>query len=165
MAQIQQKGFTIVELLIVIVVIGILAAIVIVAFNGVQNRANDTTVRNDLKNISKQMELWRVDQSDGSYPKTTNDLTTMGMKLSKNAYETAGNNLTFCIDNSLSTPAYAVIARSKSGNGIYYTSTGSGNLASWSGTAQVNCLAAGVEANSPGWRTWGYSSSAWNLGI
>lgn len=36
------RGFTIVELLIVIVVIGILAAIVIVAFNGVQNRAKNT---------------------------------------------------------------------------------------------------------------------------
>ena len=35
----QQRGFTIVELLIVIVVIGILAAITIVAFNGVQNKA------------------------------------------------------------------------------------------------------------------------------
>ncbi|MDN5275377.1 MAG: Fimbrial protein [Candidatus Saccharibacteria bacterium] len=33
------KGFTIVELLIVIVVIGILAAITIVAYNGIQNRA------------------------------------------------------------------------------------------------------------------------------
>ena len=37
------RGFTIVELLIVIIVIGILAAIVIVAFNGVQQRANNTS--------------------------------------------------------------------------------------------------------------------------
>lgn len=38
----KNAGFTIVELLIVIVVIGILAAITIVSFNGVQNRAKDT---------------------------------------------------------------------------------------------------------------------------
>ena len=37
----QQHGFTIVELLIVIVVIGILAAITIVAYNGIQNRATN----------------------------------------------------------------------------------------------------------------------------
>jgi prepilin-type N-terminal cleavage/methylation domain-containing protein len=41
----KQRGFTIVELLIVIVVIGILAAITIVAYNGVQTRAeNNKTV-------------------------------------------------------------------------------------------------------------------------
>lgn len=39
----QNSGFTIVELLIVIVVIGILAAITIVAYNGVQQRARDMT--------------------------------------------------------------------------------------------------------------------------
>ncbi|RYZ85786.1 MAG: prepilin-type N-terminal cleavage/methylation domain-containing protein, partial [Moraxellaceae bacterium] len=42
------SGFTIVELLIVIVVIGILAAIVIVGYQGVTKRANDTAVRSDL---------------------------------------------------------------------------------------------------------------------
>ena len=39
----QSKGFTIGELLIVIVVIGILAAIVIVSFNGIQTRATNTS--------------------------------------------------------------------------------------------------------------------------
>lgn len=41
-ARSKQPGFTIVELLIVIVVIGILAAITIVAYNGVQQRASNT---------------------------------------------------------------------------------------------------------------------------
>lgn len=43
-----KSGFTIVELLIVIVVIGTLAAISIVAYNGIQDRARNTTVENDL---------------------------------------------------------------------------------------------------------------------
>ena len=38
-------GFTIVELLIVIVVVGVLAAISIVAYSGVSNNANDTAVK------------------------------------------------------------------------------------------------------------------------
>jgi len=47
-----KHGFTIVELLIVIVVIGILAAITIVAFNGIQQRANKVTLSSDLKNVA-----------------------------------------------------------------------------------------------------------------
>jgi len=57
----QQTGFTIVELLIVIVVIAILAAISIVAYNGIQKRARDTTRKSDLASIAKAVQLYGVD--------------------------------------------------------------------------------------------------------
>lgn len=63
-----RSGFTIVELLIVIVIIGILAAITIVAYNGIQNRALTTTLQSDLTNASRQMEIANV--TNGSYPTT-----------------------------------------------------------------------------------------------
>lgn len=62
----KQKGFTIVELLIVIVVIGILAAIVIVAYNGVQGKARDSARIAKVKSIAKAIELYYVD--NGTYP-------------------------------------------------------------------------------------------------
>ena len=62
----KQTGFTIVELLIVIVVIGILAAIVIVAFNGIQGRALETTAKSTLSSAAKVMETHKI--MDGSYP-------------------------------------------------------------------------------------------------
>lgn len=55
------KGFTIVELLIVVVVISILAAITIVAFNGVQQRARDAQRVSDLRNIKGAMLRWSID--------------------------------------------------------------------------------------------------------
>lgn len=56
----KQTGFTIVELLIVIVVIGILAAITIVAYNGIQNRARDTQRRSDIAQIKKALQAYNV---------------------------------------------------------------------------------------------------------
>ena len=61
-----QRGFTIVELLIVIVVIGILAAIVIVAYNGIQTRARDTSRDNAIATLKKTIEVYKT--LNGSYP-------------------------------------------------------------------------------------------------
>jgi general secretion pathway protein G len=68
-----KSGFTIVELLIVIVVIGILAAITIVAYNGVQTRARDNQRYSDVKTIVKALELYKVD--NGRYPPTPSTTT------------------------------------------------------------------------------------------
>ena len=60
----QYSGFTIVDLLIVIVVIAILAAITIVAYNGVQQRGRDTVRKNDLVQIAKLLRLYEIDNGD-----------------------------------------------------------------------------------------------------
>lgn len=61
------SGFTLVELLIVIVIIAILAAITIVAYNGIQNRANDSRRMSDLEAMNNALALYKAD--NGSYPK------------------------------------------------------------------------------------------------
>jgi prepilin-type N-terminal cleavage/methylation domain-containing protein len=68
--QIKQRhaGFTIVELLIVIVVIGILAAITIVAYNGIRHRSNIAKSQSDLKGMQRLLALYHAD--NGSYPNT-----------------------------------------------------------------------------------------------
>lgn len=63
----KQYGFTIVELLIVIVVIAILAAITVVAFNSVSKRAQFSSMKSDINAIKKELELYKVD--NGSYPR------------------------------------------------------------------------------------------------
>lgn len=66
--QIKSRGFTIVELLIVIVVIAILAAITIVAYNGIQNRANTTAAQAAASTVAKKAEAFHTSSDVGVYP-------------------------------------------------------------------------------------------------
>lgn len=64
------SGFTIVELLIVIVVIAILATITIVAFNGVQQRAMNTAMKANVSSIAKVIRLYHA--ANDLYPRNAN---------------------------------------------------------------------------------------------
>jgi len=72
----KQTGFTIVELLIVIVVIGILAAITIVAYNGVQANAKDASLKTTIEQLQKAVELYNAQY--GNYPITSASPLTNG---------------------------------------------------------------------------------------
>ncbi len=66
----KQKGFTIVELLIVIVVIGILAALVVNTFSGIQQKARNTERQTDIKAIHGQLEAYYAQEN--VYPTLAN---------------------------------------------------------------------------------------------
>lgn len=76
-----QKGFTIVELLIVIVVIGILAAITTVAYNNVQERARVASANADLALLNKAIRAARVNAD-------------------KHLFGVTGSNCTRCFDQA-----------------------------------------------------------------
>ena len=68
------KGFTIVELLIVIVIIGILAGISIVAYTGMQERSRNMAIERAVSDYVKALGVYRTEY--GTYPTTTS--TCMG---------------------------------------------------------------------------------------
>lgn len=68
-----QKGFTIVELLIVIVIIGILAAITIIAYNGITQRANTSSAQSAANAAISKAEAFNAET--GAYPTKTSDMT------------------------------------------------------------------------------------------
>ena len=66
----KQSGFTIVELLIVIIVIGILATLVLVTFTGVQQKARNTQRQTDIKAVASHLETYNA--NNAMYPTTAN---------------------------------------------------------------------------------------------
>lgn len=66
----KQEGFTIVELLIVIIVIGILAGLVIATFTGIQQKARNTERQTDIKTLHGQVEAYFA--QNGKYPSLAN---------------------------------------------------------------------------------------------
>src|SRR5680860_466898 len=72
-----KHGFTIVELLVVIVVIGILAAITIVSYTGISGKATVASLQSDLTNASRQLKLFQASEASGNYP-TANNCPTPG---------------------------------------------------------------------------------------
>src|SRR5665647_2352154 len=103
-----RRGFTVVELLIVIVVIGILAAITIVAYNGIQQRARVAVLQSDVKNASNQLGIDNV--INGTYPASTAAANGgQGLKASPGTtwqytYTSAGNS--YCITGANSSVSY-----------------------------------------------------------
>jgi len=93
-----QRGFTIVELLIVVVVIAILAAITIVAYNGIQNRAKQSAAQSLVSQANKKILAYAIQNTD-LYPV---DLATAGI--------TDTQGLEYSYNNDVSPRTYGITA-------------------------------------------------------
>ena len=72
-----KRGFTLIEILIVVVILGILAAIIVPQFTDAAQDANESSARSQLQSIRSQIELHRV-QNNGAAPADLAELVTDG---------------------------------------------------------------------------------------
>ncbi|MBC7869084.1 prepilin-type N-terminal cleavage/methylation domain-containing protein [Candidatus Saccharibacteria bacterium] len=141
----KQPGFTIVELLIVIVVIGILAAITILAYNGIQGRAVAASLTSDLTNASTKLKLYQVDNS--SYPNSINDCPSPAV--GNTCLKTSSNNTytDFQVDNTASPQALCLAARNVNGTSYHVTDS---SASSPGDCSPASCLSILNDAGSVG---------------
>ena len=114
-----QSGFTIVELLVVIVVIGILAAITIVSYTGIVKKATIASLNSSLDGASKQLKLDQAVDSNNQYPPSTG-AANGGKGLTSCAGSTTCQ---YSTNNSLNPPTYCLTETTN--NLSYYTASNS----------------------------------------
>ncbi|MGZ4691434.1 MAG: type II secretion system protein [Acidimicrobiia bacterium] len=97
-----EKGFTLVELLVVIVILGILAAVVVFAVGGSTDKAQKSSCAAEHSAVASAVEAYRA--SVGSYPGSIDSLTSGGDKFLRDApswYGTSGGGtLTYANDGA-----------------------------------------------------------------
>lgn len=151
------SGFTIVELLIVIVVIAILAAISIVAYNGIQERAKLTSTQAKLKQIYTKANVARADT--GNWP----NVATVKAIIAEVSPSPGTSDYVYCAKTS--TDNYAIVINvpkisPSSNNELQFVSTEKGGLGSaiYSQT-QASTAGSWCDAALPGWNgVWWYGS-------
>ncbi len=146
--QTKSRGFTIVELLIVIVVIAILAAITIVAYNGIQNRARTSAAQATANTLLKKVESYNAINSQ--YPMTAGTITGTG---TQNGVATTAQSDWYSTTSATATQTTALPTAAPANTNMvwYFPGTTTSNILGgcvfyWSATANA---VVGITAGSP----------------
>ena len=77
--EMRESGFTLIEVLLVVVIIGILVAVVMPKLAGRGKEAQIAAAKASIENISLALDIYEVD--NGSYPQSLQSLITKGSEL------------------------------------------------------------------------------------
>jgi general secretion pathway protein G len=126
-------GFTLVEILIVVIILGILAAIVIPQFTNASTSSRNSSVQSTLQTIRSQIELYKIQHNDVP-PVATGLWTSLTGPTDTTGNTSTSNNATFTFGPYLkSTPKNAI-----NGNTLYDTASAANTTAGWYYTVSGN---------------------------
>lgn len=180
-----RSGFTIVELLIVVVVIAILAAITIVSYNGISGRAKNTAAVANLSNVYDQLGVHQV--LNATYP-VANDCSVSPAVNTICFAPVSDTSYQYTVDNTVSPPTFCVTSWNGTKNyridqdtslAVVGTCTGhvangataptitnlavnpslNSNATAWNSAGAISSVARVSIADLPGF-TWAYSGNA-----
>jgi len=124
MHKVKQQGFTIVELLIVVVVIAILAAITMVVYSSLNDKAIVAVLESDLSQLSTKLSTDKVE--GGSFPTNSSSL-----QLTPNngiTYEYTSDGSTFCLSAKKGKKSYHITEASRPEEGVCVGHAGPGGI-------------------------------------
>jgi type IV pilus assembly protein PilA len=123
----EESGFTLVELLVVMLILGILAAIAIPSFFNQRDKGNDAQAKADARTAQTAMETFATDNGGSYLGATVGDLQTI---------ETTLNGATLALTPAPTADTYTVTATSSTGNTFSIARAGDG-------TTSVDCTTEG----------------------